>query len=141
MEAYKEYMGQPDALGFEEAMEIYEKITAQLNMENEDDREMWADYRQAAGNYAAIRAKWPLLSMEDKMETDAARTAAHNRSITALNLLARWYLRTGRDSAWRTQLGDVSWQKPGYDVANEIHRKKIGDFNCYVALVLGLGAR
>ena len=102
MEAYKEYMGQPDALGFEEAMEIYEKITAQLNMENEDDREMWADYRQAAGNYAAIRAKWPLLSMEDKMETDAARTAAHNRSITALNLLARWYLRTGRDSAWRT---------------------------------------
>lgn len=141
METYSEYMGLADALSFEEAMAIYEKIATQLNMENEDDREMWEDYCQAAANYAAVRAKWPLLSTQDKMETDAARTAAHNRSITALNLLARWFMRTGRDGSWRTQLGDDTWQEPGYDAANEVYRKKIGDFNCYAALIFALGAR
>ena len=48
MEAYKEYMGQPDALGFEEAMEIYEKITAQVAE---------ADNETAMQRYVSLRLR------------------------------------------------------------------------------------
>ena len=53
----------------------------------------------------------------------------HNANIAILRLLEKY-----TDDEHKVS-------QPGYDAAKEIHRKKIGDFNCYVALVLALGAR
>ena len=53
----------------------------------------------------------------------------HNANIAILRLLEKY-----ADD-------DHKVSQPGCDAAKEIHRKKIGDFNCYVALVLALGAR
>ena len=93
-------------------------------------QEILQDYLMAAAKYANVRACWNILSREEKMDTDANRTACHNKVILHLNILARYLASKGKDVSWRDELGDDS-----------LHRKKIGDFACYVACIEGLNAR
>ena len=128
--SYEKYLKGIDTLTIEQASEIYCTITESLDLDENDDREILQAYLMAAAKYANIRASWNLLSREEKMDTDANRTACHNKVILHLNILARYLASKGKDVSWRDELGDDS-----------LHRKKIGDFACYVACLEGLHAR
>ena len=127
---YEEYLKRIDTLTIEQASEIYRTIIESLDLDENDDREILQDYLMAAAKYANVRACWNILSREEKMDTDANRTACHNKVILHLNILARYLASKGKDVSWRDELGDDS-----------LHRKKIGDFACYVACIEGLNAR
>ena len=127
---YEEYLKRIDTLTIEQASEIYRTIIESLDLDENDDREILQAYLMAAAKYANIRASWNLLSREEKMDTDANRTACHNKVILHLNILARYLASKGKDVSWRDELGD-----------DNLHRKKIGDFACYVACLEGLNAR
>ena len=141
MISYEVYLGESESLSFEDAKEIYNDIMSQMDLNDEDAKEIWEDYVKAAADYAATRSRWLLKSKSEKMETDDIRSAEHNLSIINLNMMARWMEKSGRSSAWRTKLGDAGWKNADYDAKAEPHRKRIGDFNCYVALIYGLNAR
>ena len=130
MYTYENYLGERDSITMEKAAEIYARICSAVDPENEDDREILGDFLKAAAKYAGIRAGWNLLSREEKMETDANRTACHNGVILHLNILARYLASKGKNTSWREELGD-----------EKEHRKKIGDFACYVTCIEGLNAR
>ena len=127
---YEEYLKRIDTLTIEQASEIYRTIIESLDLDENDDREILQDYLMAAAKYANVRACWNILSREEKMDTDANRTACHNKVIRHLNILARYLASKGKDVSWRDELGDDS-----------LHRKKMGDFACYVACIEGLNAR
>ena len=127
---YEEYLKRIDTLTIEQASEFYRTIIESLDLDENDDREILQDYLMAAAKYANVRACWNILSREEKMDTDANRTACHNKVILHLNILARYLASKGKDVSWRDELGDDS-----------LHRKKIGDFACYVACLEGLNAR
>ena len=128
--SYEKYLKGIDTLTIEQASEIYCTIIESLDLDENDDREILQDYLMAAAKYANVRACWNILSREEKMDTDANRTACHNKVILHLNILARYLASKGKDVSWRDELGDDS-----------LHRKKIGDFACYVACLEGLNAR
>ena len=127
---YEEYLKRIDTLTIEQASEIYRTIIESLDLDENDDREILQDYLMAAAKYANVRACWNILSREEKMDTDANRTACHNKVILHLNILARYLASKGKDVSWRDELGDDS-----------LHRKKMGGFACYVACIEGLNAR
>ena len=127
---YNEYSKKNDSITMGQAAEIYQRICDSLDPNDEDGKEIFDEYIAAAIKYAAIRAGWNLLSREEKADTDANRTACHNKVIFHLNILSRYLASKGKDISWCDELGDE----------NE-NRKKIGDFACYVALMEGLDAR
>ena len=124
---YEEYLSRNDSLTFEDAMEILEKIESDLDKNDEDAKELFDDFLEGAVAYAGVRAGWLLLSNDEKMDQDKARSLKHDSVINRINILARYYERSGKDTSWRVKLGDA--------------RKRIGDFACYVAMVYGLRAR
>lgn len=77
--------------------------------------------------YAQIRAGWYVLSAEERVLRDRARTLAHNALIDACNILSRNMAKAGEDISWRAELGD--------------DRKVIGDFACCLHALLGLRMR
>ena len=130
MYTYENYLAERDSITMEKAAEIHARICSCIDPENEDDMEILGDFLKAAAKYAGVRAGWKLLSREEKMDTDANRTACHDKVIFHLNILARYLASKGEDASWRDELGD-----------EEEHRKKIGDFACYVTCIEGLTAR
>ena len=84
-------------------------------------------FYKLAIRYAVTRADWNFLSVEEKMESNDARTRLHNALIDSLNILARNMNKAGEPVEWRRILGD--------------DRKVIGDFACYVSTWLGIRQR
>jgi hypothetical protein len=82
---------------------------------------------RAAVDYARIRAQWQLSSLEERVAMNAGRTASHDAFIEACDVMGRSMGNENEDASWRNELG--------YD------RKEIGDFACYINLILGLAAR
>ncbi len=85
------------------------------------------EFFRAAAVYARLRAEWQLVAKDGKIAMDSARTAAHDSFIRACDLMGQAMEEEGEDVSWRTDLGH--------------DRKEIGDFACYVNLMLGLAAR
>lgn len=127
---YQAYLKKNDSITMEQAAEIYRKICDSFDPDDEDGMDILGEYLTAAAKYAGIRAGWNRLSREEKADTDANRTACHNKVIFHLNILSRYLASKGKDTQWRDELGD-----------EKENRKKIGDFACYVALMEGLDAR
>lgn len=129
---YKGYLEMKDSLSFEEAMEIYDMIVSQIREQDEDIVELWIMYLKKAQTYAMIRSGWYLQDEEKRRDEsiDKSRTYKHNSVITATNALARCMKMNGLDDSWRIRLGD-----------EKEHRKKLGDFACYVTLIQGINAR
>ena len=85
---------------------------------NDESFEMWQDLFKKAIEYTNIRAKWSLMSMEEKVENDAYRTACHNSFINSLKIYVRYLKQLGIELS-----------------ANELieqDRKIIGDFANYI---------
>lgn len=95
------------------------------------DRSKLAEQRmeffRAAADYARLRAEWQLATPDGRATMNSIRTVAHDRFISTCDMMAQVMGEEGEDVSWRADLG--------YD------RKEIGDFACYVNLILGLLAR
>ncbi len=129
---YEEYVDAECSLTFEEMQEIHSQMIAEIGSDA-DAAELYQELVSAAVKYAAIRAEWPSLDREQKVERDAGRTSCHDSFIIKCNMLARYGKMQGREAGWRGRLGDVE--------ENPYNRKRIGDFACYLAFVIGLNAR
>ena len=80
-----------------------------------------------AADYARMRVDWQLSSPEERLLMDAARTRSHDAFIEACDMMGRCMEDEKEDFSWREDLGK--------------DRKEIGDFACYLHLILGLVAR
>lgn len=127
---YEENLNAKTPLAFEDAIRIYETICGQLDLHDEDVADLWGDFLKACMEYSQIRAQWSVSTVAQRAEMDNRRTAAHNAVIARTNALSRALGVLGKDVSWREELGP-----------EETHRKKIGDFACYVVLFRGLSAR
>jgi hypothetical protein len=78
-------------------------------------------------DYARLRTDWNLLTVDERRQRNAARTAAHNALIDACNILSRAMAQAGKNISWRERLGE--------------DRKGIGDFACYAHAIMGIAAR
>ncbi len=112
----------------DEALRIYNDICEGVKKCTiEDKMEFADDFVKKACNYAKVRQDWEFMSNDEKMEADKGRTIKHNACIDAVNILARLLNSDGIETPWRDQLGD--------------ERKRIGDFACFVAYIVGISNR
>lgn len=101
--------------------ELFEKFYNEILdycQRNDEVFEMWQDLLKKAIEYTSIRAKWPLMSREEKIEKDAYRTACHDSFINSLKIYVRYLKQLGIDL-----------------LVNELieqDRKTIGDFANYI---------
>ena len=132
MTTYEEYLGSVYALSFEDCCNIHGMLLESTGRDK-DAADLYQKLLVTAYRYANIRAEWTLLTREEKADTDAARTAAHDSVITHINMLSRYLKQQGKDIRWRDMLG--------YTEDDPALRRRIGDFACYLAFIAGLCAR
>mgnify|MGYP004476168535 CR=1 FL=1 len=70
------------------------------------------------------------LDKENRRNRDMSRTEAHDHLIRSFNILARYMENQKISIEWRNMLGD-----------EKEHRKRIGDFGCYLVFINCLNAR
>ena len=128
---YNDYKKQVDILSLEEMEEIWTDLLQSLDLKNEDCKELFDDFINSVVSYSCERLKWnAVYDREERIEKDKGRTIIHDGLITRLNILARFLKNElNKDTSWRDRLGD------------EAHRKRIGDFACYVAFCYRINAR
>lgn len=108
-------------MNIEHAWKYYEEI------KHTELKSLYQDLLRAAIRYAHIRAEWKLQDTDKRLEVDEARARAHNVFIDCCNILARNQEKLGEVINWRETLGN--------------DRKIIGDFACYLSLILALETR
>ena len=104
-------------IDFEKFNNYYDEIVEKCH-KNDEAFDMWQDLLNKAIEYTSIRAKWSLMSTEEKIEKDAYRTACHDSFINSLKMYVRYLKQLGIKLS-----------------ANELieqDRKKIGDFANYI---------
>lgn len=129
---FEEYLDTECSLTFEEMQDIHSRIIEGIG-KDKDAEEIYDELVAVATRYASIRAKWLLLSREEKADADSSRTSCHDSVIVKFNMLARYLKMQGKDAGWRDVLG--------YEEENPYNRKRIGDFACYLVFVNSLNAR
>ncbi len=85
------------------------------------------EFFSRAVEYAQIRVQWQLSTPHERMQMDERRGTIHDAFIDACDSMSRYMQEEGEDISWREELGT--------------DRKAIGDFACYLHLILGLVAR
>lgn len=90
------------------------------------------EIHRTAVDYAMARARWQLADIEGRAELEKARSLAHDCFIDACNALSRACIRNDLDQDWRRVWGVA---RTGEE------RRRIGDFACFIAYRLMLGAR
>ena len=130
--SYGDYLSNENILSIEEMHALHKEILAEIQGDDEA-KEMYEYLLAKVNRYASMRAEWPLLSREEKLEKDPGRTSCHDSVITKLNMLARYLRMQGKSAEWREKLG--------YEKDDKYNRKKIGDFACYLAFINGINSR
>ncbi len=85
------------------------------------------EFFRKAADYSRIRVEWQLSAPEDRLRMDDKRRELHDAFIEACDSIGRGMEAEQEDVSWRAELGS--------------DRKEIGDFACYINLILGLVAR
>ena len=80
--------------------------------------EMWQNLLNKAIEYTNIRAKWSLMSTEEKAENDSYRTTCHDSFINSLKMYVRYFKQIGIELLSKELI--------------EQDRKTIGDFANYI---------
>lgn len=132
MNDYSGYLNERKAISFEEMQFLHEQILDELGSDL-DAQELYREFLKVSIRYGVIRAEWPMLSMDEKVERDSDRTSCHDSVIIHMNMLARYLKKQEKAVVWRDRLG--------YEENDPDNRKVIGDFACYLAFVNGLNAR
>ena len=84
-----EWLYKRSATDFQQMQKIHGELLKEIG-DDPEAVELYEDLIDAATRYAGIRAKWPRMSKEEKMDTDPLRTSHHDSVITHLNMLARY---------------------------------------------------
>ena len=121
------------SLSFNKMAEIYADMRKDIIGDADAEDIYREDVLPKMIKYTNTRALWATYSRETKMDEDKWRTLCHDSLIRNINMLANYLVETGKEAAWRDELGDTE-KDPTY-------RKTIGDFACFVAFVEGLGER
>ena len=129
---FEEYLKTPKSLDFDTARNLHREIIGELGADP-DALELYEELLAASVKYAGFRARWLLLSWEEKAEQDASRTASHDALIVKCNQLARYLKMQGKEAGWRDVLG--------YEENDRYNRKRLGDFGCFLAFVNGINGR
>lgn len=80
-----------------------------------------------AVEYSRIRVEWYLVNENERDEMEYLRRAKHNAFQDSCNILSREIIKVGEDAPMRKVLGN--------------DRIVIGDFACFINLILGIKAR
>lgn len=129
---YEQYLTKPKALSIEQMQIIHKQIMKDVGKDI-DALELYDELIAIATRYAEMRAKWFIMTQEEKLEQDARRTSYHDSVITHFNMLARYLKSKGIDALWRDELG--------YEEDDKYNRKTIGDFACYLVFLNSINAR
>lgn len=129
---YQEYLKEPKVLTFEQMVQLHEEMIEEID-NDPDAQELYQELIERATDYSSLRAKWILLSREEKLEKDPLRTSFHNAMIIHFNMLARYLRMKGKKAEWRDHLG--------YEEDDPYCRKTIGDFGCYIVFINSICAR
>ncbi|CAM3223962.1 hypothetical protein [Vagococcus fessus] len=127
---YQEYLEKGNALSFEEALEMYNKIHGSADSEDEDFNFLWSSVIEAASDYVKKRNDWLTYTIEQKQQMDASRTAQHNAFMATLQPLARYMTMKEWDATWYDTLINVDHE-----------RQKQGDFAGYLLCIGCIKAR
>ena len=131
-DTYQEYLKGPQTLTLDQMTQLHEEMISEI--ENDSDaQELYHDLIEKATSYASLRAKWHLMSQDEKMEKDPLRTSYHDAMIIHFNMLSRYLRMQGEKAEWRDQLG--------YEEDDKYCRKTIGDFGCYIVFINSICAR
>ncbi len=135
---YSDYLkNAPLALSAEKAeLIIQDMYNSVVNDPNEDVKDLLQDFMRNAGEYAKIRYGWCRLSQEERVSSDAGRTAVHNLLLGTYTVLHRALVQDGVEHKWYAELP--------YDQTAEDEwklRKAVGDLACYMVLFDSLSAR
>ena len=129
---FEEYLKEPQSRDFDTARHLHKEIIEELGTDP-DALELYEELLAASVKYAGFRARWLLLSRDEKAEQDASRTASHDALIVKCNQLARYLIMQGKEAGWREALG--------YEENDRYNRKRLGDFGCFLAFVNGINGR
>lgn len=129
---YEEYLPMEKSLSIEDMVQLHKDMVSEIGNDS-DSLELYDELVETATRYAAFRAKWSLLSKEEKMDTDSSRSSCHNSLIVKFNQLARYLKMQGKMAEWRDVLG--------YEEDDKYYRKRIGDFGCYIVFINSISSR
>lgn len=129
---YENYLPMKKSLSLEDMVQLHNEMILEIGSDS-DALELYDELVETATRYAAFRAKWPLLSKEEKMDTDSSRSSCHNSLIVKFNQLARYLKMQGKMAEWRDVLG--------YEEDDKYYRKRIGDFGCYIVFINSISSR
>ena len=132
MNSFKTYRSMDDSLSIEDFLSIHQRMIDSIG-NDEDALELFNELMESAISYTDIRARWTMMTREEKMDIDESRTMKHDSLIIKFNKLARYLGMNGRDISWRNDLG--------YIEDDPMKRKRIGDFACYLVFIAGINAR
>jgi hypothetical protein len=85
------------------------------------------EFFRKAAEYSRVRVDWQLSTPGERLLMDEKRRSLHDAFIETCDALSRDMEKEGEDTSWREDMGN--------------DRKEIGDFACYIHLILGLVAR
>lgn len=132
LSTYENYLSTDKSLSLESMMKLHCEMVNEIGNDS-GSLELYDELIETATRYASFRAKWLLMSKEEKMDSDPSRSSCHDSLITKFNMLARFLKMQGKSAGWRDVLG--------YEEDDKYNRKRIGDFGCYLAFVNSLLAR
>lgn len=126
------YVEQEQSFTMEEAAAIHQKMIEEIG-EDEKAVDLYEKIKKAGVEYIEIRTKWAVLLKEERKAINDLRTEKHNAVIDSLDALCVYLRSIGKEADWRD---DIGYEKDG-----KYFRKRIGDFGCYIAFLLGLSTR
>lgn len=129
---YENYLPMKKSLSLEDMVQLHNEMLLEIGSDS-DALELYDELVETATRYAAFRAKWSLLSKEEKMDTDSSRSSCHNSLIVKFNQLTRYLKMQGKMAEWRDVLG--------YEEDDKYYRKRIGDFGCYIVFINSISSR
>lgn len=127
MEFYTSSHFDKSHLTFSECQIIHEQILKSSNLHDSEFQEYWKEFLNSCIEYTDARAKWLLLSQEEKMNFDSTRTNIHNRVIYNLKIIKALALENSNNCSWYEEFRD--------------DRKRIGDFANYLVYIYAVNAR
>ena len=140
---FEQYTEMPNSLTIDEMIKAEQCITnfVRKNSNDEDFEELYWDFIISCLKYAQIRQNLALLTTQEKENADPARTAVHDALISSMRPLFRYMINIADNAADKDQLQKI-WQMVSLENnKGEVVRKRIGDFACYLAFIIGLNMR
>ena len=133
MKTYEDFKKESNfpVLELEVGIDIYNKMMAALP-EDEEAKEVLADFYACVRDYATMRGEWKTLHIESKILQDRTRTIHHDSVIIHINKIKKYLERKGHEVSFFDALSHTE---------KIVERKLAGDFACIVFCLMGIESR